>query len=198
MGLHVFPSARVAIIIIIAPFASRHCGNLSIFWKIQKTTQGSGKKTHGKFLPSGVSFSSVCLHVALCVFGVCILCVYCVCASWRRERLFFSCCCRDMDTRKMVGLSATRMPPVSYSHGRTRRTREVTSLGNEKRMLSIVTLRRFTLIWIRFGMDKQVACGQTISHREPKNCKTHTSTIIIKIVKLLTNKHIKISSICIC
>jgi len=126
--------------------ASRHCGNLSIFWKIQKTTQGSGKKTHGKFLPSGVSFSSVCLHVALCVFGVCILCVYCVCASWRRERLFFSCCCRDMDTRKMVGLSATRMPPVSYSHGRTRRTREVTSLGHEKKLLSIVTLRRLTLI----------------------------------------------------
>nr|DAA03309.1 TPA_inf: HDC18412 [Drosophila melanogaster] len=60
-----------------------------------------------------------------------------------------SCCCRDMDTRKMVGLSATRMPPVSYSQD-TRQDqkdegRKSTSLGHEK-MLSIVSLRRFTLI----------------------------------------------------
>jgi len=54
-----------------------------------------------------------------------------------------------MDTRKMVGLSATRMPPVSYSQD-TRQDqkdegRKSTSLGHEK-MLSIVSLRRFTLI----------------------------------------------------
>lgn len=88
------------------------------------------------------------------VCNVCVVCVMCVCvrfvcASCRRERLFFSCCCRDMDTRKMVGLSATRMPPVSYSQD-TRQDqkdegRKSTSLGHEK-MLSIVSLRRFTLI----------------------------------------------------